>query len=179
MELGEALDAVFSEHLRPVPPLGTLSPAERAAALPLDVRRGLAREIARTEGVQMRSAMRRLQRYVSGAGQVRRPSLPILARLARELAVRRFRRRGIRVRIAGVFRVSKDCRSRTIGFTIPAEDATPVLDAWVREDFDTMETAFEAAFARNYLDTIEVGCPDVPDDEAVEYLEIEGEVVPA
>lgn len=130
--------------------LAELTPAERQQALPLELRQEIAREAGARGSRAYASAMRRMQRYITGAGEARLPAGAQLVRLDRSLGIARMRERDTAVSILGWVRVSKDLRHRHVGATIPAADMQPVVRAFVAGDHGTAVNLFLDAFISAY-----------------------------
>lgn len=177
MMLEEVLADALEERVERLPDLRTLTIGQRRAILPLRERQELAGEIARADGIQRKSAMRQLQRYITEGGEIRRPKPATAERLARRLAALPFRRSGIVVMSLGnvAIQVSKDCRIRTIDVVvrIPPDDAGPILDAWLEGDYERMARLFAKAYGDAYgIRDLEIGCDELPEDEEIDEVDI-------
>lgn len=124
--------------------------AERRRALPLERRQEIAREAGPTGSREYRSAMRRLQRYVTGAGEIRRPSAETLRRLGRIAGAARLSRGPVRAVIVGLVRVSKDLRRRTVAATLPAAAMRRIVTPYLGGDMELAADRFLDAFIRAY-----------------------------
>ena len=151
-DLETMLQAELDRITRPVvrEDIGELTLAQRRAALPLERRQEISREAGPVGSREYRSAMRRLQRYVTGAAELRRPSPATIRRLARVTAAARIARQSTRASITGRVRVSDDVRRRTVTAVIPPEDMRPVIRAYMADNIERAADRFLDGFIRAY-----------------------------
>lgn len=170
MDLPEALEAALAEH-EPADAMRTLQ------GWALADRQELARVFTdEPRAPKYASAMRRIQRYVTRAGQ-RRGRIRPPKGLGERMAAVPFRRFGMDVRLTGRIFVPSgrfgDCRTRTITVHIPRDDAREILASWIAGDVDRAADLLEAAFFHHYqLPIGEIGCPDEPEEDAVDDMTI-------